>query len=138
MAKQKIAAGRARSPVARPYGASPQKRLGSRAESVLGLFASLLLLLQIEQDLLDDEVAETVANKNDRAALEAGLAQQNVEDVDGPSGRVAPSGAVSFTVVLGLYQGVASERLSNNSGGGSWRIQGPNLNCSGTWSAQRI
>jgi len=54
------------------------------------------------------------------------------------SGRVAPSGTISFTVVLGPYQGVASGRLSKNSGGGSWRIQGPHLNCSGTWSAQRI
>ncbi len=54
------------------------------------------------------------------------------------SGRVAPSGAVSFTVAVGPYQGVASGRLSKNSGGGSWRMQGPNLNCSGTWNAQRI
>ena len=54
------------------------------------------------------------------------------------SGRVAASGVVSFTVAVGPYQGVASGRLSKNSGGGSWRLQGSNLNCSGTWSAQRI
>jgi hypothetical protein len=53
------------------------------------------------------------------------------------SGRVAPSGAISFTGVFGPYHGAASGRLSKNFGIGSWRIQGPNMNCSGTWSAQR-
>ena len=42
------------------------------------------MLLQIENDLLDDQAPETVANERDRPALEARLAQQDFEDINGP------------------------------------------------------
>jgi hypothetical protein len=53
-------------------------------------------------------------------------------------GRVAPSGAASFAGRVGPFPGVAVGRLSKNSGRGTWRIQGQNVTCSGTWTAQRI
>jgi hypothetical protein len=53
------------------------------------------------------------------------------------SARVAPSGAVNFTVSVGPYHAVVFGRLSTNSGSGSWRLEGPNLTCSGTWIARR-
>ncbi len=53
------------------------------------------------------------------------------------SGRVAPNGAVSATGLFDQYHGVAFGHLSKSSGSGSWRIQGPNVNCSGTWGMQR-
>jgi hypothetical protein len=65
-------------------GCGGENDLGHAAEEVFGLFASVLLLLQIEQDLLDDQATEAVADKNDRAALEPWLAQQDFEDIDGP------------------------------------------------------
>jgi hypothetical protein len=55
------------------------------------------------------------------------------------SGRLASSGAVNLTVSISVlqYYIVSFGRLSNDSGSGSWRFQGPNEACSGTWSAQR-
>jgi hypothetical protein len=53
------------------------------------------------------------------------------------AGRVAPNGAVNLTVSVGPYHAVVFGRLSNNSGSGSWHIQGPKVTCSGTWSARR-
>lgn len=62
---------------------------------------------------------------------------------DGPgssvaSGRVAPSGAVTLIASTGRFHGSALGQLSGNSGRGTWRIQGPIVNCSGTWTAQRM
>jgi hypothetical protein len=62
---------------------------------------------------------------------------------DGPgssaaSGRVAPSGAVTFTASAGQFHGTALGQLSGNSGRGTWRVHGPIVNCSGTWTAQRM
>jgi hypothetical protein len=53
------------------------------------------------------------------------------------TGRVTPSGAISVTVSSGANHAVGTGRLSVNSGGGTWRGQGPNGACSGNWSAQR-
>jgi hypothetical protein len=53
------------------------------------------------------------------------------------AGRVAPSGAVTVTVTVGPNHAVGTGRLSKDSGGGTWRSQGPSGTCSGTWSAQR-
>jgi len=53
------------------------------------------------------------------------------------TGRVAPSGAISVTVSSGANHAVGTGRLSANSGGGTWRGQGPSGACSGSWSAQR-
>jgi hypothetical protein len=60
------------------------RRAVLRPEEVLGLLASILLLLKIEQDLLYDQATETVADENDRPALETRLAQQDFEDINGP------------------------------------------------------
>jgi len=52
--------------------------------------------------------------------------------------RVPPSGAVNLTVKLGPNHGVATGQLSNDSGRGTWRVQGPSgTTCSGTWTAER-
>ena len=60
-----------------------EDNLGHALQEVGSFRASLLLLLQIENDLLDDQAPETVANESDRPALEARLAQENFEDIDG-------------------------------------------------------
>ena len=53
------------------------------------------------------------------------------------SGRVNASGHVSVRVSSGPQYAVGSGRLSRNSGGGTWRGQGPSGACAGTWSASR-
>ena len=53
------------------------------------------------------------------------------------AGSVAPSGAVKIMVTVGPNHAQGSGRLSKASGTGTWRGQGPNGTCSGTWSAQR-
>src|SRR5262249_21333026 len=65
-------------------GRCGENDLGHAAEEVLGLFASVFLLLQIEQNLFYDEPAETVADENDGPRLEARLAQQDFEDINRP------------------------------------------------------
>ena len=57
--------------------------LGYTFQKVLGFRASVLLLLQIEEDLFDDEAAETVTDEGDRPSSESRLAQENFEDIDG-------------------------------------------------------
>ena len=53
------------------------------------------------------------------------------------SGRVSPSGQVSVSVSSASQNASGSGRLSNNSGGGTWRGNGPTGTCSGVWSASR-
>jgi len=53
------------------------------------------------------------------------------------SGRVAPSGAVHLTVSVGPNHAVGSGKLTTTSGTGTWRGQGPNGQCSGSWNAER-
>jgi hypothetical protein len=53
------------------------------------------------------------------------------------SGRVAPSGAVVGTFSVGPIHAAGSGRFSSHSGSGTWRGQGANGPCSGTWTAQR-
>jgi hypothetical protein len=53
------------------------------------------------------------------------------------SGRVNASGHVSVRVSSGPQYAVGSGRLSRNSGGGTWRGQGPTGACAGVWSASR-
>ena len=43
---------------------------------------------------------------------------------NGLSGRVSPNGSVRATGYMGSNYGVASGRLSGNSGGGTWRAHG--------------
>ena len=45
--------------------------------------AAARLLLQVEQHLLDDQAAEAVTDKSNRAGLETGFAEDIFEDVDG-------------------------------------------------------
>ncbi len=54
------------------------------------------------------------------------------------TGRVAPNGAVVARGTLGPNYGIASGRLSGNTGGGTWRVRLQNGECSGVWSAQRL
>jgi hypothetical protein len=61
----------------------------------------------------------------------AGASQHNL------SGRVSPTGSVTATASMGVSYGTATGKLSNNSGGGSWRAQMQNGACSGVWSARR-
>ena len=56
----------------------------------------------------------------------------------GLSGRVAANGSVRATGYMGSNYGVASGRLSANSGGGVWRVRMDNGTCSGAWTAQRM
>jgi hypothetical protein len=56
----------------------------------------------------------------------------------GLSGRVAANGSVRATGYMGSNYGVASGRLSGNSGGGVWRVRMDNGACSGVWTAQRV
>ncbi|HKA79845.1 MAG TPA: hypothetical protein VKD43_07405 [Xanthobacteraceae bacterium] len=53
------------------------------------------------------------------------------------SGRVNPAGHVSVNVSSGGQSALGSGRLSNGRGGGTWRGQGPQGTCSGTWSASQ-
>jgi hypothetical protein len=53
------------------------------------------------------------------------------------SGRVSPSGQVVVTGSLGPLSGVATGRLSGNSGAGTWRANVQGGSCSGDWTAQR-
>jgi hypothetical protein len=53
------------------------------------------------------------------------------------SGRVAPSGAVSVSVAAGGQSASGAGRLTQTSGGGSWRGQGSQGFCAGTWRAAR-
>jgi hypothetical protein len=53
------------------------------------------------------------------------------------SGRVAPSGAVHLTVSVGPNHAVGSGKLTTTSGTGTWRGQGPNGQCSGSWNAEK-
>jgi hypothetical protein len=53
------------------------------------------------------------------------------------SGRVAPSGAVAGTFSVGPINAAGSGLLSGDTGKGTWRGQGANGPCSGTWTAQR-
>jgi hypothetical protein len=53
------------------------------------------------------------------------------------AGSVKPSGHVNITLTVGPNHALGSGRLSNASGSGTWRGQGPSGACSGTWSAQR-
>jgi hypothetical protein len=62
----------------------------------------------------------------------AGIAAGN-----GLSGRVSPNGSVRATGYMGSNYGVASGRLSGNSGGGTWRARMESGSCSGVWTAQR-
>ena len=55
----------------------------------------------------------------------------------GAAFRVAPSGAVTLTISLGPNHGVATGRLSQASGSGVWRAEGPAGICTGTWKAER-
>ena len=56
---------------------------------------------------------------------------------NGLSGRVSPNGSVRATGYMGSNYGVASGRLSGNSGGGTWRARMENGSCSGVWTARR-
>ena len=53
------------------------------------------------------------------------------------SGRVSANGAVSATGYMGANMGVASGRVSANSGNGTWRARMEGGNCAGVWTAQR-
>jgi len=55
----------------------------------------------------------------------------------GAAFRVAPSGAVTLTISLGPNHGVATGRMSRNSGAGIWRAEGPSGTCTGTWKSER-
>ena len=67
----------------------------------------------------------------------SGLVSNGVIIYPGVSGRVAPSGAVSGTLSMGPIHASGSGRLSGNTGSGTWRGQGPNGPCSGSWNGQR-
>lgn len=54
------------------------------------------------------------------------------------SGRVSPNGMVRATGTMGANSGVASGRLSGNSGSGTWRAHMESGDCSGVWSARRL
>ena len=51
------------------------------------------------------------------------------------SGRISPNGQVSVSVSSGGQSAHGSGRLSGGRGGGTWRGQGSNGACAGTWSA---
>lgn len=53
------------------------------------------------------------------------------------SGRVSPGGQVVVRGALGPLSGVATGRLSGNSGGGTWRANVQEGSCSGNWTTQR-
>jgi hypothetical protein len=63
--------------------------------------------------------------------INAGGAQVDIE------GRVAPSGAVRVSVAAGDQAAYGAGRLSQSSGGGTWRGRGSLGTCSGTWLAER-
>jgi hypothetical protein len=53
------------------------------------------------------------------------------------SGRVNSAGHVSVSVSSGGQSAFGSGRLRDGRGGGTWRGQGPQGSCSGTWSASQ-
>ena len=53
-------------------------------QEIGGLGTPHRLLLQIEQDFLDDQSAEAMANENHRPGPQARFGQQNLENIDGP------------------------------------------------------
>jgi hypothetical protein len=53
------------------------------------------------------------------------------------SGRVNAAGHVSVSVSTGGQSAFGSGRLANGRGGGTWRGEGPQGSCSGTWSASQ-
>ena len=52
-------------------------------------------------------------------------------------GRVGPSGNVWVNVSAGGNSAAGEGRLSRETGGGTWRGQGPGGTCAGTWQAAR-
>jgi hypothetical protein len=52
-------------------------------------------------------------------------------------GRVAPNGIVQVSVAAGDQEAHGTGRLSQTSGGGTWRGQGSLGTCAGTWVAER-
>lgn len=52
-------------------------------------------------------------------------------------GRVARNGAVRVSVAAGNQEASGAGRLSQTSGGGSWRGHGSRGTCAGTWVAER-
>src|SRR5262249_52779186 len=58
--------------------------LGHAVQKILGVFPPVFLLLQIEQNLLDDEAAKTVADENDGSRFETGPAQETFEKIARP------------------------------------------------------
>jgi hypothetical protein len=66
-----------------------------------------------------------------------GIIQYGAKGIITVSGHVAPKGAVTLTISAGPYHAWVYGRLSNNSGSGTWRVQGAEKTCSGTWSARR-
>lgn len=77
----------------------------------------------------------TVPSFQSQGEIINGIVQ--IEGLSGLSARIASSGVVNLTLSAGEAHFVAVGRLSNDSGSGSWRLQGPRAACSGTWSAQR-
>jgi hypothetical protein len=63
--------------------------------------------------------------------VNAGGEQVDVE------GHVARNGAVRVSVAAGDQAAYGAGRLSQTSGGGSWRGRGSNGACAGTWVAER-
>jgi hypothetical protein len=54
------------------------------------------------------------------------------------SGRVGPSGSVSVRLSLGSKNAVATGRLTDKAGSGTWHGQAPEGPCAGTWEAERL
>jgi hypothetical protein len=52
-------------------------------------------------------------------------------------GHVAPNGVVRVSVAAGGQEAQGTGRLSQASGGGTWRGQGSRGACAGTWMAER-
>jgi hypothetical protein len=53
------------------------------------------------------------------------------------AGRVSRNGSVKATGAMGANYGVASGRVSGNSGSGTWRAHMEGGTCVGVWNAQR-
>ena len=76
-------------------------------------------------------------------AYRYGVQIQNGEILNGGGeavtleGHVAPSGVVRVSVAAGGQAAYGAGRLSQSSGGGSWRGRGSSGACSGTWVAER-
>ncbi|MBV8915090.1 MAG: hypothetical protein JOZ05_18875 [Acetobacteraceae bacterium] len=69
--------------------------------------------------------------------ISAGIIRVPGDSQGALSGRVSPRGQVVVTGSLGPLSGVATGRLSGNSGAGTWRAKIQEGSCSGQWSAQR-